>query len=299
MTHFANGGGTPIGWSPSHRLLAVSTGAIPSTNGTGDNIVIIDTTNDALTPTNYSYFNALASNSPTYTVYQFIGLMDDQSFLGAIMTYPASGNVADMQIRAGALFYGGYASASEGGAFLHRVDLATGQDTKLVALGLAGDNGCFAGPPCNWTGPWDVSSVGTKVIYHHPGPTSTPSDINTVADTPLLVANTDGSAARTLFDGNLLGGMASPAFAPSGAWVARTGIPLANTVVMQVQAVTGGSIITVPTPGGPFLSWRGDSQAVVFNRYDQNGTIDPLLFTLADGKTKPLTPGTSFYLWAA
>lgn len=325
LTHFTNGGGTPIGWSPSQRLLAISTGAIPSTNGAGDNIVVIDTTNDALTPTNYSYFDTVADNQTARIVHQFIGLIDDQSFLGAIMTFPASGNatvgpvqivrvniqthaetlvtkiawVADMELRAGALFYGGYESASEGGAFLHRVNLATGSDTKLVALGIAGDNGCMAGPPCNWTGPWDVSPDGTKVAYHHPGPASTPSDIHTVSDTPLLVANIDGSGAHALFGGSLLEAISTPTFAPSGAWVARLDNPPAGHLTIQVQAVVGGTTITIPAPVEPGIAWRTDSKALVFTRYTAGVGPAPLLFTLADGKVTPLTVNTNFYLWAA
>lgn len=48
-------------------------------------------------------------------------------------------------IRNGALYYGGYLSTSEGGAWLHRLSLTTQRDTRLVRLEAAGSAGCLAG----------------------------------------------------------------------------------------------------------------------------------------------------------
>ncbi|HEV2461165.1 MAG TPA: hypothetical protein VGS80_22675, partial [Ktedonobacterales bacterium] len=211
-------GGYPIAWSPTNRYLMVSQ---PRTSGGGNQDVAIDVQTLKGVPTQYGY-TACCPSAPA-TVRIFIGWLDDSTFLGALVTVPTSPSdlnsgpftivrvdlqtqketkvasilwAADMKLRGNGayLFYGGYQSKIEGGAYLHRITLANGADTTLVPLGYAGPGQCQAGPPCNWTAPWDVSPDGAHVIYHSPGPTRGPSDTYQEPDTPLVYANVDGSS---------------------------------------------------------------------------------------------------------
>ncbi|MDE3229859.1 MAG: hypothetical protein KGO05_08240, partial [Chloroflexota bacterium] len=122
----------------------------------------------------------------------------------------------------GALYYGGYRSSSEGGAWLHRFTLGTRADTRIVRLGLAGSGGCQAQiAPCRWTGPWDVTPNGGAIAYHSPGPRQSFSDTDTEAGTPLMLASTTGGRATQLFPGVDMGqGFAAPMFSAGGAFVA-------------------------------------------------------------------------------
>src|SRR5262249_54867705 len=142
----------------------------------------------------------------------FLGWINDQTFLGAVtpivtaepgqntgrsslvrvelgtgketpvttITWWADvGSVPQIVANGRYLFYGGYQSTAEGQAYLHRIDLVTRTDTKLVPLGIYGNGGCQGTIICGWTAPWAVSSDGSHILYHKPGPSSTPSDINT------------------------------------------------------------------------------------------------------------------------
>ncbi len=84
----------------------------------------------------------------------------------------------------------------------------------------------MAGLPCNWTGSWDVTPDGSKVVYHDPGPSSTPSDINTPKDTPLRVAGIDGSNPIPLFSSVPASEQRTPYIAPSGTLVLSDANPL-------------------------------------------------------------------------
>ena len=127
-------------------------------------------------------------------------------------------------LRGDALYYGGYMSTSEGGAWLHRFSLTSQTDTRIVRLGLAGFGGCqVADVPCQWTGPWAVSRDGAKIAYHAPGPTESMSDTSMEANTPLYLATSDGSGAQHLFPTQALRqGFNQPTFSPDGRYVVAT-----------------------------------------------------------------------------
>src|SRR5262249_3130825 len=118
------------------------------------------------------------------------------------------------------LFYGGYQSKTEGQAYLHRIDLTTGTDTRLVPLGIHGNGGCPVTPICGWTAPWDVTGDGSHILYHNPGPTSFPSDVTSPKDTPIIYAKVDGSAATKPFGSQLALSLTGPVFSPDGAYAA-------------------------------------------------------------------------------
>jgi hypothetical protein len=314
-------GGYPIAWSPTNRYLMVSQ---PRPSGGGNQDVAIDVQTLNVVPTQYYGFTPCCSSAPA-TVRIFIGWLDDSNFLGALVTVPTSPSdlnsgpftivkvdlqtqnetkvtsilwAADMKLRgSGAyLFYGGFQSKTEGGAYLHRITLTSGADTKLAPLGYAGPGACMAGPPCNWTAPWDVSPDGAHVIYHSPGPTRGPSDTYREPDTPLVYANEDGSSPSKPFGSKTASSITTPVFSPSGGYVMSaysTYDPQASGVQTAIAAVTGGATIVNRT----FAAWRGDCAALVL--LGQDGDVrDTVLYALSGSAILQLQALAANYLWA-
>ena len=329
ITH-ANPGHTytdpyPLAWSPSNRYLMAT--AYDSNSPSGNQTVFaVDAQTLAVTPTRYTadYGNL----QPGDTAYLFIGWLDDATFLGAhvpiIQTSGGEGIGALSLYRVNAqtgveiaqatlpkitwasnfalrdngqsLFYSGYQSTQEGGAWLHRVNLATGADTKIVPLGIAGQGPCQGTPICPWTAPWDVTADGAHIVYHNPGPTTTPSDIHTVPDSPLYFANADGSGAMEL-SGNLLAtNLTAPIFSPDGRYITvsagfKDQSP-GESPVIRLAPVNGGAVKEV---NGLFNMWRADSQAMVIAPNVGPNTL--ALYTLATGAIMPLEYNSNFYVW--
>jgi hypothetical protein len=192
------------------------------------------------------------------------------------------------------LFYGGFRLASEGQAYLHRLDLTSGVDAQLVPLGLYGNGGCQGSAICDWTTPWDVSPDAQHILYHRPGAASTPSDVNTPADTPLFYAEPDGSAATRPFGSHLGAGIGLPRFSPDGSAVAVDGFaPAAGTgAAIGVARVDGSAVPTYYD--GAFIAWRGDSAAIVM--MDALGQVTEI--GLGTGSSTSLEQRSNNYLWA-
>lgn len=314
-------GADAVAWSPSNRYLAIMVylpnGQIGSPNTV---ITIADTQTGTLTPTQYH----LTDLTPTATAdREFIGWLDDDTFLGAV-THDETGSAispadivrvnihtqaetrvmtiayaASLKIRAGFLFYGGYASSAEKGAHLHRVNLTTGADTTLVPLGLAADGGCQGYGPCNWTAPWDVTPDGQHVVYHNPGPTTNPSDTHTVPDTPLYYGNLDGSGAVRLFADVQTSGLVTPLLSPDGTRLTICCFDDGHGHSMAEETI-GGADKQLLMSGS--FQWRGDSRAIeldtsVVNAQYPNGYAEPQLINVTDGTTTPITLGTYLYVW--
>jgi hypothetical protein len=203
-----------------------------------------------------------------------------------------------IELRQNALYYGGYQSKSEGGAWLHRYDLMTGMDTRLVRLGLAGSGGCqVADVPCSWTGPWDVSPDATRLAYHNPGPTQDITDTYIEPGQPLYVSALDGSNAQRLFPSQPLGqGFNQAVFSPDGQYVVAY-FPSATPELRGSEVferLTDGSTKVAPTE----LSWNAwpaqPGLAVMYNT--QTGALE--LYNVATGARTLLQRGTYDYVWS-
>jgi len=314
----------PIAWSPSNRYLMIGG---PNTANVGRTYAV-DTQTGALLTTNYSdgYGDNLRAGD---TAHLFIGWLDDTTFLGASVPITAQNTngepvgpmtllrvnvqsgqataitkitwAASFAIRDNGqyLFYSGFQSAQEGGAWLHRVTLATGTDTKLVPLGIADSGPCQGTPVCPWTAPWDVTTDGAHIVYHNPGPTSTPSDIHIVPDSPLYYANADGSSATKLPSDLLALTLTTPILSPNGQYMAAADgsydpqNPTSYTQI-RIAPVGGGRVQRV---SGQLIAWRADSQGMVMITYGSNGSANVSLYKPGTGVSQPLEANSSFYLW--
>ncbi len=200
-----------------------------------------------------------------------------------------------IELRQNALYYGGYQSSSEGGAWLHRYDLVTGADTRFARLGLAGSGGCqVADVPCSWTGPWDVNADATRLAYHNPGPTQNISDTSTEPGQPLYDAALDGSNARRLFPLIPIGqGFSLPVFSPDGQYVSMS----VNTPFV-VERLSDGHVTPAPTS----LAWaKWTPQPGVILCFDTGMISTAIQFDLwnvATGARTPLQTGSTDYVWA-
>jgi len=278
----------------------------------------------AMTPTTFCE-DAGLSPDPNTPMTRFVGWLNESTFLEAEFTRPttvpgavrilrvsastlaptllatltwvanlATGDDVGIKIRGNALYYGGYQSESEGGAWLHRITLADGSDTRLVKLGVAGTGGCqvYEGP-CAWTGPWDVSPDGSHLAYHNPGPTQSLSDTSNEPGTALYFAKLDGSGAIALFGGASDLGFSRPVFSPTGsAIVSRSnngpqGIAVEALATQRVTNIPDGSFL---------VRWRNDGAALLLNDI-QAGPTSATLFEIATGKVTQLPGVASSYIW--
>jgi hypothetical protein len=328
-SHDAETAVTPLGFSPSNRWLMVATGPAKVAEGAPSVFcqALLNPQTGALKPTTFCEDTSLGP-SPSAKMMRFVGWLDDAAFVEAEFTKPttfsgpvrilrvsattltptlvtaltwvanlATGDSVGIKIRGGSLFYGGYKSIAEGGAWLHRVSLADGADTRLVKLGVVGTGGCqvYEGP-CAWTGPWDVSPDGTHLAYHNPGPTQSLSDTSNEPGTPLYYAKIDGTSASQLFGGASDQGFTTALFSPTGAAIlsnSRNG-PQGNAVeTLATQRVTG-------LPEGYFaVRWRGDGVALLLNDVHDNTASHAALFDIATGKTTQLPGVADSYVWGA
>jgi hypothetical protein len=319
---------TPLAFSATNRWLMVALGPAQQADNGGPPSCqyLMAPQTGALTKTSYCEDTGL---SPTYPIDRFIAWVDDDTFFEAEFENPtsetipvkvlrvsastlASSTVATLtwvansmtpdtdtgiRIRGGYLYFGGYMNASEGGAYLHRIALASGADTKLVRLGIADRGPCqvYDGP-CNWTGPWDISQDGSRIVYHNPGPTIAPSDTNGPTETPLYIANPDGSGSVQLTDAPSGPNeyMSMPMLAPSGAWVVY------EQSGHAVLVPTDGSRSATPLPEGYWAAtWRSDSRALLLSGSGPNYTQQLALYSLATKAITPLATYTSGYVWGA
>jgi len=319
-----------IAFSPTNRRLMVTLGPaqVPETGGPPICQALMDPQTGALTRTT---FCEASGTSATYPFTRFIAWLDDNNFLEAQFGHFANGSIpvnilrvsattlatnvvrtltwvantatydteTGIRLRGGYLYYGGYVSTTEGGAWLHRLALAGGTDTRLVKLGLAGSGGCqvYDGP-CNWTGWWDISASGDRIVYHNPGPTVSLSDTTNPTDTPLYIANPDGSAALKLTSpppSDTTTFLSSPALAPNATWVTAP-----NSAGDAVLLATDGSGTSIALPAGySFVGWLPDSTAALLVTQGPNYTQAYAVFTLATRSVTKLGDYTGDYVWGA
>ncbi|WIG61745.1 MAG: hypothetical protein OJF49_004493 [Ktedonobacterales bacterium] len=312
----------PVAWSPSNHYLMVGIQQYPNPSP----VVAIDAQTGAQTTTHFAIdFGSDPANGDDVRI--FLGWLDDNTFLGAIVPITNASpdaptgisrivrvdlhseaetpitTIAWWSVSSGPpkvvdngryLLYGGYQNKSEGQAYIHRIDLATGQDTKIAPLGEYGNGGCQGTTICNWTAPWDVTRDGTHVVYHSPGPTSFPSDTNTVADTPLVYASLDGSQRSKPFGSKVAQSLTTPYFSPDGSYVVTAYSNYGS------QGPFGSSQVGLATSGGSYTivnggwsAWRGDSQAMLL--LTDTGKLS--LYSLATGATTTLEDNSNYYLW--
>lgn len=305
----------PAEWSPSRRYLGVHLNLQKDAC-----LKIFEVSTGTVLPTKYDCYNGDPTPGGLRT---FIGWLDDDTFLGRIdvddnsvpnavqlvrvnihtqaeMLVKSFAWMSDQRLRGGYLFFGGRVNPTDTTAYLYRVSLADGSQTKLVSLGLSGQGGCQVGPgPCSWTAPWDVSPDGTHVLYHNPGADSFPSDTHAVPDTPIYYANVDGSGAVRMLAGLGSPGLLGPAFDPKGVY-ATTFVGNGNGVDLVYQALPGGAIQRMT--GAYYVFWRSDGQAYVdvkINGYIGNYQLTTAtLHVLGSQASIPLGANTDFYVWA-
>ncbi len=307
----------PIAWSPSRRYLAIH----PNTQQDYC-LQIIDTSTGATLTTQYDCYNG----DPTQNgdVRGFVGWIDDNTFLGRIdsgtINAPTPVTLArvdihtraetpiasfawmsDQRLRAGSVFFGGRVNPSDTVAYLFRLSLADGSQTRLVNLGLSGNGGCQAGPgPCSWTAPWDVSPDGAHILFHNPGADSLPSDTHMVPNTPIYYANADGSGAVAALTGVTAQGMTDAVFDPTGTRATAYVSSNSSSTDFVYQSLPQGALQRL---SGSYNSvWRADGQALVDVRSTYSGDLTLSTATLVDlatGQTTPLPANTTQYLWAS
>jgi len=164
---------------------------------------------------------------------------------------------------------------------------------------LAGTGGCqvYDGP-CNWTGWWDISGNGGRIVYHNPGPTISLSDTTNPPETPLYIANPDGSAALKLTfppASDTSHFLSSNVLAPSGAWVTAP-----NSAWDTVLLATNGSGTTIALPAGyRFVGWCPDSTTALLATQGPNYTQSYAVYTLATRSLTRLGNYTGDYVWGA
>jgi hypothetical protein len=310
---------SPVAWSLSHRYLAIYP------NIEQDYCLkIVDTQTGAVLNTKFDCNN----RDPTMNgdLRTYIGWLDDNTFLGRIdlnsfnlppdsvrivrvdihsraetlvrsfawMAYP--------ELRAGSLFFAGRVNPNDTNAYLFRLSLANGSQTRLVGLGLSGRGNCMVIPgPCSWTAPWDVSPDGTHLLYHNPGADSLPSEFHSPGATPLFYASLDGSGAVQVLAAQGGSGMLGAQFDPTGTRVTAY-VPGSNqTTDFIYQPLPQGAVQRLA--GSYYIVWR-DGQTVVDMKLQSSSSGDvqfsaPTLLTLSTQVRTPLAENTYNYLWAS
>lgn len=322
---------TPVSFSSSGTWLLAWNSSIDVQNSAAqDCLALIDLRSMALATTT-SFCNPSGPNGPQWrSWYDIIDWVDDSSFYlsttstkdGSVtvsyVTIPALtpipvttlkwvanlahrtsqvGDFGGFALHMGALYYGGYLSTSEGGAWLHRFSLTTQMDTRSVRLGVAGFGGCQAGlAPCAWTGPWDINADGSEVVYHSPGPTRSLSDTSVDANTPLYFAPTAGGQARRLFPDAPLGqGFNTPVLSSDGQYVAAT---FARRLMFERL---GDGEVKIAPAGLAWQSWTPQPGVALVANDNLSGAPDHAthleLYNVETGAQTPLQPGTCDYVW--
>lgn len=230
-----------------------------------------------------------------------------------VRTFPWVANLANhstesgIVLKNGALYYAGYASASDHEhAWLRRYDLTTGADARIVSLGIAGPGGCQVqvdNTPCLWSGSWDISPDGSRVVYFNPGPTQLPTDTYVAPTTPslLYIAKNDGSSATRLFAGVTLGGsFTQPWFSPDGRYLEASLYqpPSQRPQTLMFERLSDGTVLTAPGSLQP-NGWTADSSiAIVMILSNFNDYLEHLaLYNIQTHALTPLQAGSLQYVW--
>ena len=319
---------TPQGFSPDGRWLLASEGVHDPEATPGVNLcdVLINTSTLAQTVTPICDMTFTAD--PTRNWFGYIGWSDNATYYDAgwgvgndasvkiyrisvpslhvtkVAAFSWVANLANRQtdsgiaLRGGALYYAGYASSADHGhGWLRRYTLATGQDARIVALGVAGSGGCQVqvdNTPCAWTGPWDITPDGSRIAFHNPGPTQLPSDTGQEKGSPLYLAGRDGSSPVRLFPGSAVGsGFVMPLTSPDGRYI--TGWD-ASTVAFERLA--DGKVIAAPDKD-MWPEWAAmPDEVVLYNEGAGDYYQHPVLFNIATGTALTLQVGSYHYVWA-
>jgi hypothetical protein len=202
-----------------------------------------------------------------------------------------------IELNNGSLYYAGYMSTAEGGAWLHRFSLSTQTDSRIVRLGVAGLGGCQVDfGPCQWTGPWDISANGMVIAYHSPGPTQSITDTSEEPGTPLVyVTNTSAQPTR-LFSSTPPGqGFNAPSISPNGQYVAA----MFGQKLLIERLATG--TVTTPRSGLRWQGWTGSPGVALVNDTNAAGPPDYLahvyLYNITTGALTPLQVGCYDFVW--
>ncbi len=229
-----------------------------------------------------------------------------------ITTFPWVANLANTRtssgivLRGGALYYAGYASASDHShAWLRRYDLATGADIRIVSLGIAGTGGCQVqvdNTPCAWAGPWDISADGSKIAYHIPGPTQSITDTFIEKNAPLYIARSDGSGATQLFPGVPLGdGFNAAIFSPDGRYLEATFYTQeTHTEDQIIERLSDASLIHAQNINY-FSGWASQPGVAIVLLQPQvsNDYVPPTaLYNIETQTLTPLQASSYQYIWA-
>lgn len=305
----------PLAWSPSHRFLAYDP------NLPDDQCIrIADVTTGTTIATQHGCLST--PDNPGTELHTFVAWIDDASYLeridmlngvpdparlvrvdahsGAETTIKSYAWMSDVRVRAGYAFFGSRIKPDDTTAYLYRLSLADGGETRLVSLGLSGFGGCQVGVgPCSWTAPWDVSPDGTHILYHNPGADALPSDTGGPHDTPVYYANLDGSSAVSIFASAQEVFMTTPTFDPTGAFAAEV-VPSGAGVALAIVRAGGGALRTVDLASGQYV-WRADGGALILISFTFSGDTElstVSLYDLGTGQSTPLADNTEQYLWA-
>lgn len=221
-----------------------------------------------------------------------------------VATFAWVGNFANRQndsgiaLRDGALYYAGYASSSDRDyAWLRRYTLATGENTRIVALGIAGYGGCQVqvdNTPCAWAGPWAITPDGRQIAYHNPGPTQSISDTSQEKGSPLYLASSDGASPVKLFPSAPVGyGFVTPSFSPDGRYITEL-----DASTYSFQRLADGKVFTAPM-GYRFPEWTQISGYVILYVDPVSGDYRsrPVLYNVETGAKSPLQVGSYRYVW--
>jgi hypothetical protein len=214
------------------------------------------------------------------------------------------GNLANRQndsgiaLRDGALIYAGYTSNSDHDhAWLRRYALATSENTRIVALGIAGYGGCQVQVDharCAWAGPWAISPDGRRIAYHNPGPTQSITDTGQEKGSPLYLAGSDGTSPVKLFPNAPVGyGFVTPSFSPDGRYITEL-----DASTYSFERLADGKVFTAPT-GYRFPEWIQKTGYVILYADPVSGDYRsrPVLYNVETGAKTPLHIGSSRYVW--
>lgn len=202
-----------------------------------------------------------------------------------------------IELSGDSLYYAGYMSTAEGGAWLHRFSLSTQTDTRIMRLGVAGLGGCQVDlGPCQWTGPWDISAEGTVIVYHSPGPTQSITDTSEEPGTPLVYVTNTGAQPTRLFPNAPLGrGFNAPELSPNGQYVAA----MFGQKLLFERLDTGA--VTTARSGLQWQGWPATPGVALVEDTNAAGSSDTQahmeLYNLLTGALTPLQVGCYDFVW--
>jgi eukaryotic-like serine/threonine-protein kinase len=255
-------------------------------------------------------------------LYRLIKLTQQpESFQSMRMTKVTSaGNVLDEQV---AISPDGkyvvYASQEAGQQSLWIRQVATSSDVQLVGPRAAGYHGLRFSPDGNYVYYVVVEKQGIGVLYQIPslggsprkliedadGPVTLPPDGSRIAfvrdNRLLMVANSDGTSARTLATASTGTAYERPAWSPDGQTIVCSRYSSSDNSRLLVQiSVKDGRENLVASPGWlslPGISWLQDGSGLLVTARDfETKLLQVWLVTYPEGKLRRITNDLSSYI---